>query len=81
MGVIFGCILSIGIWIGRRESEIRERNRRREVVGKARTDRFGERRRIRWLDEIEGGRELEKLMDDAQVCEVVVKVSDGECTT
>jgi hypothetical protein len=62
-----GCILSIGLWLRRKEDHLREHDRRRESA-QARDPGFPARRRnsgrrVRWLDEVEGGHELEKAMD------------------
>jgi len=66
-GATVGCILSIGLWLRRKEDHLRERDRRRES---AQTRDFGfparrrsSGRRVRWLDEVEGGHELEKTTD------------------
>lgn len=66
-GATIGCILSIRLWLRRKEGHLRERDRRRES---AQTRGFGfparrrsSRRRVRWLDEVEGGHELEETMD------------------
>jgi hypothetical protein len=67
IGATIGCILSIGLWLRRREDHLREHDRRRESA-QARDFGFPARRRssgrrVRWLDEVEGGHELEKTMD------------------
>ena len=61
-----GCILSIGRWLRRKEDHLRGRARRR---GSARAGEFGfptrrrsSGKRVRWLDEVEGGYELEKTI-------------------
>jgi hypothetical protein len=61
-----GCILSIGLWLRRKEDHPRKRTRRRESA-QAREFRFptkrqSSRKRVRWLDKVEGGHELEKAM-------------------
>ena len=67
VGVTIGCILSIGLWLRRKEDHLRDRARRRESVQvgefgfPARRRSSG--RRVRWLDEVEGGHELEKMTD------------------
>jgi hypothetical protein len=78
LGATTGCILSIGLWLRRKENDLRERDRRWEVA-QAREAGFQARqrssgRRVRWLDEVEGRHELEKTMDVR--CEVL-KVDDG----
>jgi hypothetical protein len=67
VGATIGCILSIGLWLRLKEGHLRERDRRRES---AQAREFGlparrrsSGRRVRWLDEVEGGHELEKAMD------------------
>jgi hypothetical protein len=67
LGATIGGILSIGLWLRRRERHLRERTRRREFAH-AREFEFRARRRsgggrVRWLDEVEGGSKLEKTMD------------------
>jgi hypothetical protein len=67
IGATIGCILSIGLWLRRREDHLREHDRRRESA-QARDFGFPARRRssgrrVRWLDEVEGGHELEETMD------------------
>jgi hypothetical protein len=67
VGATIACILIIGLWLRRKEDHLRERDRRRESA--QRRDfgfparRRSSRRRVRWLDEVEGGHELEKTMD------------------
>jgi hypothetical protein len=67
VGATIGCILSIGLWLRRKEDHLRDRARRCESA-QARESGFparrrGSGRRVRWLDEVEGGHELEKTMD------------------
>jgi hypothetical protein len=67
VGAAIGCILSIGLWLRRKEGHLRERDRRRESA-QAREFGFPARRRssgrrVRWLDEVGGRHELEKTMD------------------
>lgn len=59
-----GSILSTGLWLRRKEDHLRKRAGRRESA-QAREFGFPTRRRssgkrVRWLDEVEGGHELEK---------------------
>lgn len=67
VGVTIGCILSIGLWPRRKEDHLQERARRRESAQVREfgfpTRRRSSGRRVRWLDEVEGGHELEETMD------------------
>jgi hypothetical protein len=61
-----GCILSIGLWLRRKEDHLRKCARRRKSA-QARefglpTRRRSSGKRVRWLDEVEGGYELEKTI-------------------
>jgi hypothetical protein len=67
VGAIIGCILSIRLRLRRKEGHLRERDRRHEL---AQAREFGlparrrsSGRRVRWLDEVGGGHELEKTID------------------
>ena len=72
VGATVDCILSIELWLRRKENDLRERGRRRWELARAREARFRKRwrrsgggggrgrgRRVRWLDEVEAGQELE----------------------
>jgi hypothetical protein len=61
VGATIGCILSIGLWLRRKEDHLRERARAREFGFPARRRSSG--RRVRWLDEVKGGHELKETMD------------------
>ena len=90
-----GCILSIGLWLRRKENDLQERDRRWELAEAREAglrERRRRRRRVRWLDEVEGGQELElEKMVVEERCEIlkmdddsnndgglVVKRGDGE---
>ena len=78
VGATIGCIVSIGLWLRRKECGLQERDRRWEIVQASeagfRARRRGSGRRVRWLDEVEGRHELEKTVD--MRCEVL-KVDEG----
>jgi hypothetical protein len=66
LGATIGCILSIGLWLRSKENDLREHDRRwavaQAVEARLRARRRSGGRRVRWLDEVEGGHELEKTM-------------------